>query len=151
MYCKCGLVMVGVVKFIHLFKIRELWKFRISRFIRFISINAIFPQFKKLHYVFLALWTEVKCDSSWYEGHSDSWENQRSYLHALTVFLAQFQACFILGGYLNSVYPDLRTAQANCVWTAQPGLPGWLYEELKDLWPSDPQAAEQAWCPLWFF
>lgn len=30
--------------------------------------------------------------------------------------LSQCQACFILGGCLNSVYPDLRTAQANCVW-----------------------------------
>lgn len=30
--------------------------------------------------------------------------------------LTQCQACFILGGCLNCVYPDLRTAQANCVW-----------------------------------
>lgn len=49
-------------------------------------------------------------------GTQCSWENQRSYLHALTVSLTQFQACFILGGCLNSVYPDLRTAQSNCVW-----------------------------------
>lgn len=100
-------VIVGVVKYIHLFKIRDLTKVQ-NELIRFISINAVFPQciFFQRKMWFLMIWA-----IQWQLG-----KPAVMYLCALTVSLLQFQACFILGGWLNSVYPDLRTAQANCVW-----------------------------------
>lgn len=132
-------VTVGEVKYIHLFKIRELWKFRMSCFF---SINALFPQCKKLLYVFIALETEVKCDSSWYEefsvvgktsGHICMlWQSlSHNFKHASS-WVGVWTLC------IQIWEQHKQTVFGHCVWTAWPGLPGWLYEELKDLWPSDP-------------
>lgn len=126
-------VIVGVVKYIHLFKIRDLTKVQ-NELIRFISINAVFPQ---------CIFFREKCDSSWYERFSDSWENQQSCICVLWQSISyNFKhASSWVGDWTLCIQiweQHKQTVFGHCVWAARPGLPGWLYEELKDLWPSDP-------------